>query len=83
MCESITFYSQSVKKHHLKRKTYISLLSANYIVTTITIVFGTIALVTFVSQCVGIHQFHREFDEFTGRRAFLPRVEISTGSGER
>lgn len=69
--ESITFYSQSVKKQHLKRRTYIPLLSTNYIVTTITIVF---------ERLLSLRSYRNALESasFTGNSTNSPGVERSS-----
>lgn len=64
-----TFVLPSVsERHDFRKECYISSLSANYLVTTITIVSN----VTFSEQRVGIRRFHREFDEFPACRVGPP-----------
>lgn len=64
-----SFCSQSrADRHDFRKECYISPLSANYLVTTITIVSN----VTFSEQRVGIRRFHREFDEFPACRVGPP-----------
>lgn len=67
-CENLRSALSRADRHDFRKECYISPLSANYLVTTITIVSN----VTFSEQRVGIRRFHREFDEFPACRVGPP-----------